>query len=149
MDEVEYKSALEDINPQQCVFEKAIFTTRCHCPLSQRFCIADRQGISCQSTDAQQLCKEYLNLLREQSRFLFHQTHAPSVLPHAKEIKVQLGGLFALKEVVDDSQDTPDMVKDIRHIMTVAWMKFDSFKSLDLPQIINRIAHFEIRKSKQ
>ena len=97
MEEKAYKDTYDSINERRCVFEKTINSRRCTCKQSQRFHLADREGIACKSTTGNALCIEFLNSMRSKARFALHLTSADGPLPHTKEIKVQTGGLLGLQ----------------------------------------------------
>ncbi len=46
MDEKHYKETYSNINPNRCVFEKSINSRICNCNKSQRFNLADREGVA-------------------------------------------------------------------------------------------------------
>ena len=69
MDESHYRSTYSDINPQRCVFEKAINSRVCNCSMSQRFNLADREGVACQLSSAQKKCEKLNQHLHANARF--------------------------------------------------------------------------------
>lgn len=144
MDEKEFQSALKSINPNQCVFEKAVFTTRCECQYAERFCLADRQGIECRAPARLAHCKQVLTLLRKNANFLLHQTHVDGVLPHASELKVQLGGLLGLLAVTFPDL-AGDRIDDVTSTVEEARSRFDGFDDLPMSEIVQHIARFNIR----
>ena len=60
MQENEYKGAYNSINERRCVFEKAVLSRCCSCVKAQRFNLADREGVACQSQSALVLCQTLL-----------------------------------------------------------------------------------------
>ncbi|MCB1754965.1 MAG: hypothetical protein KDJ38_05560 [Gammaproteobacteria bacterium] len=144
MDEKEYRSALKSINPNQCVFEKAVFTTRCECQHAERFCLADRQGIECRNPLCLGHCTELLGLLRDNAKFLLHRTHIEGALPHASELKVQLGGLLGLQAVTFPELKS-DNIHDVASTVEEARSRFKHFSELPMADIIQHLAHFKLR----
>ncbi len=107
VEENEYRSAYHAVNRRRCAFEKAILSHRCACVCSTRFYLADREGISCDSQRFHQRCSRFIALLRENSRFALRITAVEGELPHAKEIKVQNGGLLGLQRIL-----RPELITD-------------------------------------
>ena len=61
MEEKEYKNTYQSINERRCVFEKTINSRRCTCKQSQRFHLADREGIACKSASGCRAAKSVRN----------------------------------------------------------------------------------------
>ena len=101
MEEDEYRSTYHEFNQIRCAFEKGILSRRCNCRHSHKFCIAEREGVSCQDKQRQQRCMRFLELVREKSQFIFKLIRPGEPLPHAKEIRVQLGSLNGLANTLE------------------------------------------------
>ncbi len=71
MDEDEYKSSYNELTDIRCVFEKALVnhqaSRQISCRISRHFCLAEREGSSCENTECSQKCSEFLEILRENS----------------------------------------------------------------------------------
>ncbi len=145
MDEKEYRSALESVNPNRCVFEKAVFTTLCECQYARRFVVADRQGIDCRSILKHRHCGELASVIREMSKFLMQQVHTEQGLPHAKELQLQIGGLLGVQESIFPGINT-DRVKDVSSTVELARSRFDDLKTLPADIVVQRIAGFSLRR---
>ena len=111
MDEQQYREAYQSVNDRRCVFEKTINSRRCSCEKSCRFHLADREGIACKSAAANALCGELLNHMRSNARFALHLTSADGPLPHAREIKVQTGGLLGLQGLLHPEKSAADSIR--------------------------------------
>ena len=94
MDEDEYRKTYQQVNEIRCIFEKALCSLRCCCSKSKPFRLADRTCYGCHSKNAQKQCTDFLNKLRNQTRFVFKINEINGPLPHNKEIRVQNGGLM-------------------------------------------------------
>jgi hypothetical protein len=145
VEENEYRSAYRSVNRRRCVFEKVILTRRCSCTCSSRFYLADREGISCNSAEANQRCGCFLELLRENARFALKITSLQEELPHAKEIKVQNGGLLGLQRVLRPDLGA-DTVADVAKLTTLGERTFGSLQQFPFREIVKSILNFEGRR---
>jgi hypothetical protein len=145
VEEDQYRSTYDAVNQRRCVFEKAVLTRRCHCSCSSRFYLADREGIACNAEPANARCRQLLQLLRENARFALKLTGADNKLPHAKEIKVQNGGLIGLQGILQP--DAPrDSVLDIAALTVRGLETFGSIPQFPYQEIVKSITHFEGRR---
>jgi len=168
MDEKEYRSAYDDINPLRCVFEKAINSRICNCSRAIRFNLADREGVSCQDDMAQKNCVNLLSLLRDNGRFLLQQTTIEGQLPHNAEIKIQNGGIQGLLSVVstrattmpskhavsskhpkDTSSNTSPNEHDIAGLVTAAVQQYQSLEQLPYSNIMQAVSAFQTRRKRR
>lgn len=165
MDEKEYRSAYDDINPLRCVFEKAINSRSCNCSRAVRFNLADREGVSCQDENAQKNCVNLLGLLRDNGRFLLQQTSIDGQLPHNAEIKIQNGGVRGLLSVVSKSANTATMSSqhaaqntsssaplnedDIAGLVTAAVQQYQSLEQLPYSEIMQVVSAFRTRPKRR
>lgn len=145
VEENEYRSTYDAVVRRRCVFEKAILTHRCACACSARFYLADREGISCHSQRAQRRCARFLGLLRENARFALGITAVVAQLPHAKEIKVQNGGLLGLQRVLRSDLST-DKVPDVAELLATGIQAFGSAAQFPYREIVKSIVTFEARR---
>lgn len=145
VEENEYRSTYRSVNKRRCVFEKAILSRRCSCVCSTRFYLADREGISCDSADSHERCDRFIALLRENAKFALKITSLEGELPHAKEIKVQNGGLLGLQRVLRPDLKI-DNVADVVGLTTLGERTFGSLEQFPYREIVKSIAKFEGRK---
>jgi hypothetical protein len=148
MDEQEYRDAYHAVNDRRCVFEKAINSRRCTCSKSRRFHLADREGITCRSASANALCGELLHNMRSKARFALHLTSADGPLPHAREIKVQTGGLLGLQGLLHPALSDADNIDNAIGLIDAALTRFGSLENLPYDVIIQAIVRFEGRKKR-
>ena len=148
MDEQQYRNTYHLINDQRCVFEKTINSRRSTCKQAHRFQLADREGIACRSATANALCKELLDHMRSKARFSLHLTSADSPLPHAREIKVQTGGLLGLQGLLHPEKSTADNVENIIGLADTALARFERLENLPYDIIVQAIVKFEGRKKR-
>ena len=145
MDETEYRQTYRAVNDRRCVFEKAINARRCTCRLSQRFNLADREGVSCSSEPGSNSCKQLLELLRKNASFALQMTRVPGPLPHAKEVKVQIGGMLGLQKLLQPQLHDAELVHDIYGLTEMAKQQFGSLDNLPYSEIVKSIVIFEGR----
>jgi len=146
MDENEYRSAYHGLNSQRCVFEKSILTLNCGCRLHEKFNLAEREGIRCTDTGAQQNCSLFLTACRSRARFALRLTDiVGNLLPHSKEIQVQKGALLGLLPTRPNLPETE--IEDI-HALTQEVMDAAGGDPDKLPfdQLIYSISHHPPRK---
>ena len=127
------------------MFEKAINARRCSCNQSQRFNLADREGVSCTSERSCNRCKQLLDLLRKNASFALQMTNVPGPLPHAKEVKVQIGGMLGIQKHLYPDMSDDDLVHDINGLAETAVQQFSSLDNLPYSEIVKSIVNFEGR----
>jgi hypothetical protein len=148
MEEQEYKDTYQHVNQRRCVFEKSITSRRCSCEKSLRFHLADREGVSCNSTSCNALCTEFLNTMRRKARFALHLTSADSPLPHAKEIKVQTGGLLGLQTLLHPDRAEATDVNNAIGLVDSAMRQYGALDKLPYDLIVQAIVKFQGRKKR-
>jgi len=146
MEETEYRVTYKAVNECRCVFEKTISSRRSHCSKMLRFHLADREGISCRSAAGNALCTRLLVLMRSNARFALHITHAEGPLPHAREIRVQTGGLLELQALLQPELREADNVADIIALVDCAVERYTSLEALPFDRIVQGIVRFEGRR---
>lgn len=148
MEENEYKETYNAVNERRCVFEKTINSRRANCSKSVRFHLADREGISCKSAAGNALCTLLLQLMRSNARFALHVTSTPGPLPHAKEIRVQTGGLLGLQGLMQPGECKQDCITDIITTVDSALQRYDRLENLPFDIIIQDILRYEGRRKR-
>lgn len=146
MEEGEYRSAYHSINRQRCLFEKSVLSRRAACCHAHRFCLADREGIACQNQEAMALCKWVLDRLRHKAVFALQMTRIDEPLPHAKEVKVQLGGLAGLNLLIAEEPQNNQLVEDIYSLIQKAINLFGDLELLPYDEITRSISQFRDKK---
>lgn len=140
MDEKHYKETYSNINPTRCVFEKAINSRVCNCSKSQRFNLADREGVACTSKSYLNRCEKLLAQLHDNARFALQRLDL-NQLGHAQEIKIQNGGLLGLQREFNDQQK----VEDVQAVITDAVKKYNSIEDFPYSTIVQVISAYQIR----
>lgn len=147
MDEQQYKATYKSINPQRCVFEKAINSRICNCSKAQRFNLADREGVACKSEYGRERCSQLISLLRENARFALQRLDVNEALAHTEDIKIQNGGLLGLQSHVKNHAD--QTVEDIDALISITEDKFKSLENLPYSQLMQVITSYRIRNRRK
>ena len=147
MEEDEYKSTYSELASVRCVYEKALTNHQAKCDLSRHFCLADREGYSCEDAEASLKCSKLLEKLREKSIFVLKVHVIDGPLPHNMEIRVQVGGVRGLAKLIN--VDIIDKVDNIHRVLDEVINKFGSLDSLPYSEIIQSIEQFQGRRRRQ
>jgi len=146
MDQDEFRKTYRAVNERNCVYEKAILTNHCDCSLAHRFCIAEREGVHCQSDQAQADCVELQEILRHQARFALKTAPDGTALPHAKAMRVQVGGLRGIESALHPDTPPPAHIADIRATVKAAIERFGGLDRLPFSTIMQQLAAFKGRR---
>ena len=152
MEEDEYKATYNELASVRCVFEKALLNHQAKCGLSRHFCLADREGYSCEDEPSSIKCCEFLEKLREKSTFVLklHEINGP--LPHNMEIRVQAGGLMGLVKLLDvktENQSITPVIDDIHRILSMAKEEYGLWENLPYSEIIQSVVQFQGRRRRR
>jgi hypothetical protein len=146
MDNEVFRRTYRDINERFCPYEKSILTNNCQCSRARRFLIAEREGVHCSSEAAQERCLELLDLMRQQARFALKSTDERAALPHAKAMRIQVGGLRGLNAALSPEEPVPAKIEDIHGLIDEALARFGDLSNLPFQTIIQQIAAYKGRK---
>jgi hypothetical protein len=148
MDETQYRQTYQQVNRQRCVFEKALQTRQAACSQSHRFCLADREGVSCTLDLAHKRCHTLVGLLRRNANFALGLPKIDSPLPHNKEIKIQVGGLLGIQQALSD-ESTPSQIEDVHALLTRAIELHGSLENIPFEQVVKFIVSYEIKRRRR
>ncbi len=149
MEEDEYRSTYNSVNRRRCAFEKALHSRKCKCVQSERFYLADREGVSCLSSQCQLACGQLLDEMRSSARFALRMTLVHGPLPHNKEIKVQSGGLRGLQSLLHPEQADEEEVRNIAGLVEEARARFGDIESIPYDRIMPYIVSHEGRRKRR
>ncbi|MCU7799674.1 MAG: hypothetical protein KZQ70_05905 [gamma proteobacterium symbiont of Lucinoma myriamae] len=167
MDEDQYRSTYKEMNPTRCYFEKLLLLRYGNCQQAKKLLLAEREAFACNSENAQQQCLQLIERLRSNARFSLQITQIDGPLPHAKEIKVQVGGLFGLQQLLSNENLThTDILHDddikfgeqsqnhapIENIFAIINEAVQEYKDLDaIPynEIVKSIISFKLPERKR
>jgi len=146
MDQDAFHQTYREINELSCAYEKGILTRNCNCTLAEKLNIAEREAVRCRSEEARERCLKLLDLLRQQSRFAFKSVEQAEAIPHAKAMKLQVGGLKGLMLALEPERPVPATIDDIHSTIEAALDRFGSLEELPFQPIIQQIAAYQGRK---
>lgn len=145
MEEDEYKATYNEIAAVRCEFEKALTNHLCKCSFSKHFCLADREGYACNSSEKASKCSELLQNVRDGSRFLLKLQRTGEPLPHNMEIRVQAGGIEGVQKVLYPEL-AGQKVEDIADIVMQANSIYGGMDKLPYGEIVQTVAATKVRK---
>ncbi len=148
MDEQEFKEIYDAVNDRRCVFEKAALTRMYACEKLIRMNIAEREAAGCSNGAAQTQCNEMLERLRQNAAFSLKLTHVSGPLPHAKELKVQCGGLLGLQRNLEPDNSTAG-VDNIFGLIEAAKVAYGALTALPFQEIVKSITAFQGRRPRR
>lgn len=148
MDEQEFKEIYRAVNDRRCVFEKAALTRMFACEKLVRMNIAEREAAGCSNAAAQIQCDVLLERLRRSAAFSLKLTHVSGPLPHAKELKVQCGGLLGLQSSVDSKSEARGVV-NIFALIEAAKTAYGDLESLPFQEIVKSVTAFQGRRPRR
>jgi len=147
MDEKEYQAAYRDRNPRPCVFEKALLSRCVGCSQARKIHIAVREAAGCGTESAQADCTLFKELLKRNARFVLQLHDLDLPLPHAKDLRMQCGGLEGLRKLMRDPSRDPSLPEnDVRAWVMAGKNWFGGLDSLPYQQIAREIARFHPRR---
>jgi hypothetical protein len=146
IDEARYRDTYRSVNERPCPFEKAILTNRCGCELSQRILLAEREAASCAHADARARCVELLEYLRDKARFALKETRIGGPLPHGKEIKVQVGGMLGLQELVGAAAQGSATVDNVHAVLDAAVSRYGSIQHIPYQELVRHVLNYQHRR---
>lgn len=145
IDESAYRDARKSVNPHPCAFEKALLARCCQCSLAQRMNIAEREAVGCTDSALRETCLALRGHLRQNSAFALKLQHTSGPLPHAKELKIQCGGLRGLQKVLSGSAEVEN-VNDVGALARLALERYLTLEQLPYSAIIQAVAAYEARR---
>jgi hypothetical protein len=86
--------------------------------------------------------------MRRNARFSLHITQADGPLPHAKEIRVQIGGLLGLQKLLHPDMAEADSVHDINGLTIEAIARYRDIENLPYELIVQTLASFKGRRKR-
>lgn len=145
MDEDLFRDAYYSANPTACAFEKALLSQTCQCRHSSRVCVADRQGVACDDARDRECCAAFLQRVRRDGRFALHLSQVPARLPHAQEIRVQMGSVRGLCELLG----VADAVPDVSELLKAALARYDRLDRIPLQSIVAAVGAVQSRQRRR
>jgi len=138
MDETAYRQALTSAIPRYCPFEKSLLTHCAACSKAEKHNIAEREVVACSSAVAHERCISLRDLLRHNFTFALGKLQINGPLPHAKEMRMQCGGLRGIQFILDGK----DEVHDVAELLTTAEQRYGELADLPYSQIVQRASSY-------
>jgi hypothetical protein len=145
MDEGEYRSFREGLTKVPCAYEKSILALRLLCSKATKRNIAEREVVMCDSSCHALRCSGWLAELRKKSQFSLQIVGQTSVLPHSKEIKVQVGGIIGLCKVFGIDLAEPNSKPDVFSVLETYSERSAKVEELPFAEIMREIVRFRLR----
>jgi hypothetical protein len=138
-----------------------------NCEQAKKLFLAEREAYACNSESAQQQCFKLLEHLRSNARFSLQVTQINGPLPHAKEIKVQAGGLYGLQQLLshqdvaqtdilhDDDAKFGEQAQEHAPIenayatISEAVTKYKNLDSIPYNELVKAIVNFKLPERKR
>lgn len=149
MDQDAFRQTYREVNERACAFEKSILTNQVDCSQAERFCIAEREGVSCRSEAGHARCLSVLATLREQAHFALRTLDDKAMLAHGKAIRIQVGGMRGIRALVEPGAADPDKVSDIFALLQAAEQRFGGLAQLPYSQVMPYLAAYQGRPRKR
>jgi len=143
LNESAYKDAYDDAVRLSCPFEKAILSRCADCDKSHKFNLADREAIACEAPVARENCLTLHGLLHQNAVFALKLMHPGEPLPHAKELKIQCGGLLGTQQLFAPEVS---VVENIHGLIGEIQQRFGSMQDVPYLDVVKAISAYEARR---
>lgn len=140
------RSSDPGLDERLCPFAQCIIANYAACSEAQKRCIAEREEVRCGSNEAQSDCIQLLEILRRQARFALHAADERAALPHAKAMRIQVGGLRGIQAALAPDEPVPECIADIRRTVRAALSQFGDLVRLPFQGIVKEIAAYQSRR---
>lgn len=139
-----YKAIYGEMVRLACPFEKVILSRCADCELAQKLNIAEREAVACRSVAASEHCTALRGLMHQNALFALKLSQPVSALPHAKEMKIQCGGLLGIRRLLDPDAPRCENI----HAMTESFQaSHENLSDLPWSEIVKEITAFKGRRS--
>jgi hypothetical protein len=87
---------------------------------------------------------EWFDLVRRNSRFAVGLAQAEGVLPHAKALRLQCGGLLGLRDALEDGAGKKATV-EVAALLGLAQQRAGGMQGLDFQTVVKQVSHYPVR----
>ncbi len=143
LNEGAYKATYDEKVRLSCPFEKAILSRCAECDQARKLSIAEREAVACGAMAARENCLTLHGLLHQNAAFALRTTHPDAPLPHAKEIKVQCGGLLGIQRLFDQEAA---LAANIHALTGEIQNRFGALQEVPYQEVVKEIAAYEGRR---
>ncbi len=149
MDEEAYRRIYRQVNERQCLYEKAILGNHASCGRMRKICLAEREAVHCESEAGHAACRAYLEALTRAARFALRVPGGGGPLPHAKAVRLQVGGIQGLHLALHPDAPLPRPVSDIHALLKRALARWGDFDTFPWPRIVQAVAAWKGRRPRR
>ena len=142
MDESAFHAARLAHTPHPCAFEKALLAGHCRCSYASLHALAERESVSCLSAQASAACARFKSLLVSNAGFALRIAPGEAALPHAKQMKLECGGLTGLARALDREGG----VADVSDLVEAAQVLYGGLEAAPYSEIMRAVAAFAVRR---
>jgi hypothetical protein len=143
MDESAYKQTLSAWSERICPFEKTVLTKCVYCSKEEKHNLAEREIVACNDAGKRARCITLYQLLRSNFSFALGVAHLEEPLTHAREMRLQCGGLKGLQFVMDSS----DEVTDVAQLIDAVEQRYVSLEQMPFQEIVLAAkTHYQYRR---
>ncbi len=146
MDQDALRRTLAELDERGCPFEKGILTNEAGCRLARRLCIGEREAVICTRDAAWYRCLAFLDLARQQARFVLKATGREAALTHANAKRVQVGGLRGVRATLRPDASVTSPIEDIDGLLEDAARSRGGFAGLPWAAVIQQVAAYRSRR---
>lgn len=149
MDEDVYRDTYKNVVTIKCVFEKAINSRQTTCAQANKIRLADREAVACHSQEICQTCTGFLEILRAKALFALKLQDHNGPLPHAKEIKVQMGCIIGLAIDNNIKVIKGEKIENIHGLIQRSLEKYNTLDNFPYENLMRSIANYEGRPKRR
>ncbi len=142
LNEDAYKEAYGEAVRLSCPFEKAILSRCADCDQVHKFNIAEREAVACEAPVARENCLTLHGLLHQNATFALKLINPGEPLPHAKELKIQCGGLLGTQRLL---QPSTTVVENIHGLIGEIQARFGNMPALPYGEVVKTMSAYEAR----
>ena len=136
-----------------CVFAKALQARTAHCGLARRRAVGEGELLDCGSPVARINCATLAALLHERARFALRLPAPGRALMHVQALKLQCGGLAALRaQLADADADADagaDRDRDVHALVRQAQQQHGSLAELPWSRIVAMLVAWQPRRRRR
>ena len=123
-----------------CVFAKALLSRTAVCEMSTRRALGERELVECSSPVARINCGTLAALLHERARFALRLPAPAKPLIHMQALRLQCGGLSALRQVLDCAEP------DVHRMIGATHERYGSLTDLPWASLVSSLAAWQPRR---
>ena len=121
-----------------------MLTGTARCRHGRSYELGERLGYECLSGDCAEQCRDWLQHLRDHSRFIFGRNHQPGQpLTNHQEIRLQCGGVLGLSQLADGAAVPP--VADVSSLLGAMIREYEEIGRIPLQPVVPAIAAYDPR----